>query len=45
MVDTTAVREYLLGLQGRIVAAFEEEDGTPFRRDGWQRPAAATSAT
>jgi coproporphyrinogen III oxidase len=39
MVDTTAVREYLLGLQGRIVSAFEEEDGTPFRRDGWQRPA------
>jgi coproporphyrinogen III oxidase len=39
MVVTTAVREYLLGLQGRIVAAFEEEDGTPFRRDGWQRPA------
>jgi coproporphyrinogen III oxidase len=38
-VDTRAVREYLLGLQGRIVAAFEEEDGTPFRRDGWQRPA------
>jgi coproporphyrinogen III oxidase len=33
------VREYLLGLQGRIVAAFEEEDGTPFRRDGWTRPA------
>jgi coproporphyrinogen III oxidase len=38
-VDTRAVREYLLGLQGRIVAAFEEEDGMPFRRDGWQRPA------
>ena len=36
---TTAVREYLLGLQARIVAAFEEEDGTPFRRDGWTRPA------
>ena len=35
---TTAVREYLLGLQGRIVAAFEEEDGSPFRRDGWTRP-------
>ena len=35
---TTAVRDYLLGLQGRIVAAFEEEDGTPFRRDGWTRP-------
>ena len=39
MVDTTAVREYLLGLQGRIVGAFEEEDGLPFRRDGWTRPA------
>ncbi len=36
---TNAVRDYLLGLQGRIVAAFEEEDGTPFRRDGWTRPA------
>jgi coproporphyrinogen III oxidase len=36
---TAVVREYLLGLQGRIVAAFEEEDGTPFRRDGWTRPA------
>ena len=36
---TNAVREYLLGLQSRIVAAFEEEDGTPFRRDGWTRPA------
>ena len=38
-IDTTAVRNYLLGLQGSIVAAFEEEDGLPFRRDGWQRPA------
>jgi coproporphyrinogen III oxidase len=37
-VDTRVVRDYLLGLQGRIVAAFEEDDGTPFRRDGWQRP-------
>jgi coproporphyrinogen III oxidase len=36
---TAVVREYLLGLQGRIVASFEEEDGTPFRRDGWTRPA------
>jgi len=34
-----AVRDYLLGLQARIVAAFEDEDGTPFRRDGWTRPA------
>ena len=38
MVDTAAVREYLLGLQGSIVAAFEAEDGMPFRRDGWTRP-------
>jgi coproporphyrinogen III oxidase len=37
--NTAAVREYLLGLQGRIVAAFEAEDGLPFRRDSWQRPA------
>ena len=44
MVDTAAVREYLLGLQGRIVAAFEEEDGLPFRRDGWTRPAGGYQA-
>jgi coproporphyrinogen III oxidase len=37
-VDTAAVRDYLLGLQNGIVRAFEEEDGLPFRRDGWQRP-------
>jgi coproporphyrinogen III oxidase len=39
MVDTAAVRAYLLGLQGSIVSAFEAEDGLPFRRDGWTRPA------
>ena len=39
MVDTAAVRTYLLGLQSSIVSAFEEEDGLPFRRDGWTRPA------
>ena len=39
MIDTAPVRAYLLGLQARIVAAFEEEDGLPFRRDAWQRPA------
>jgi coproporphyrinogen III oxidase len=38
MVNTAAVRHYLLDLQSRIVAAFEEEDGLPFRRDGWTRP-------
>ena len=39
MVDTAAVRAYLLGLQRDIVAAFEDEDGQRFRRDAWQRPA------
>ena len=39
MVDTVAVRSYLLGLQSHIVAAFEAEDGQPFRKDGWTRPA------
>ncbi len=39
MVDTAAVRGYLLGLQDRIVSAFEAEDGLPFRSDGWTRPA------
>ena len=39
MIDIAAVRQYLLGLQQGIVGAFEAEDGLPFRRDGWQRPA------
>jgi coproporphyrinogen III oxidase len=39
MIDTAAVRTYLLGLQARIVADFKAEDGLPFRRDAWQRPA------
>ena len=33
-----AVRDYLLGLQERIVAAIEEEGGDVFLRDAWQRP-------
>jgi coproporphyrinogen III oxidase len=37
MIDTLAVRQYLLGLQGRIVAAFEAEDGKTFVSDGWTR--------
>ena len=37
MIDTAAVRSYLLGLQGRIVAAFEAEDGKAFLSDGWTR--------
>ncbi len=41
MTDTTAfgpVRQYLLGLQGRIVDAFQAEDGKTFISDGWVRP-------
>jgi coproporphyrinogen III oxidase len=43
--DTSAVsafhpfREYLLGLQRRIVGALQAEDGKAFVSDGWQRPA------
>ncbi len=38
MTETRAVREYLLGLQQRIVDAMEAEDGHPFLRDHWTRP-------
>jgi coproporphyrinogen III oxidase len=38
-VDTAAVREYLLGLQQRVVLSLEAEDGQPFLTDAWQRPA------
>src|SRR5580765_5336482 len=36
-VDAAAVRAYLLGLQARIVAAFEQEGGDAFLVDAWQR--------
>ncbi|MBX9629918.1 MAG: oxygen-dependent coproporphyrinogen oxidase [Burkholderiales bacterium] len=36
-VDAAAVREYFIGLQRRIVAALEAEDGRPFRLDSWTR--------
>jgi coproporphyrinogen III oxidase len=39
MIDTAAVRGYLLDLQGRIVGALQAEDGKPFVSDGWTRPA------
>jgi coproporphyrinogen III oxidase len=32
------VKTYLLGLQTRLVEAFENIDGKPFLRDGWERP-------
>jgi coproporphyrinogen III oxidase len=40
-IDSQSVREYLLGLQQRIVGAFEALDGKPFRRDAWEKPADA----
>lgn len=37
MNTTDPVRDYLLGLQGRIISAMEAEEGLPFRRDAWVR--------
>jgi coproporphyrinogen III oxidase len=37
-VDTQSVREYLLGLQRRIVERFEALDGKPFSADAWEKP-------
>ena len=37
-VDGQAVREYLIGLQQRIVDRFELLDGMPFRADPWEKP-------
>jgi coproporphyrinogen III oxidase len=38
-VDIVAVHEYLLGLQDRLCAAVEAEDGVArFAEDAWQRP-------
>jgi coproporphyrinogen III oxidase len=34
----SAVRDYLLGLQERIVSKFEALDGKPFLADEWKRP-------
>ncbi|MEO8526609.1 MAG: oxygen-dependent coproporphyrinogen oxidase [Caldimonas sp.] len=36
-MSTVIVREYLLGLQGRIVAAMEAEGGDAFVSDSWRR--------
>jgi len=38
MIDTTAVRHYLLGLQETIVSTMQAEDGKTFVSDGWTRP-------
>jgi coproporphyrinogen III oxidase len=36
-MDVAAVRDYLLGLQTRIVSELERLDGKSFRRDNWTR--------
>ena len=36
-MQTQAVRDYLLGLQGRIISALEAEDGKSFITDHWVR--------
>ena len=36
---TTAMREYLLGLQQRITSAISEIDGQTFLSDSWEKPA------
>ncbi|MEN9626913.1 MAG: hypothetical protein RJA10_139, partial [Pseudomonadota bacterium] len=38
-MNTLPVREYLLGLQSRIVTTMQAEDGKTFLSDGWTRPA------
>lgn len=37
-MDTGRVKDYLIELQSRIVAALEGIDGKPFRKDAWDRP-------
>jgi coproporphyrinogen III oxidase len=37
-MDVGAVRDYLVGLQARIVERLEAIDGRAFRRDEWTRP-------
>jgi coproporphyrinogen III oxidase len=37
-MNSSAVKDYLLVLQRRIVAALESLDGKPFREERWERP-------
>jgi coproporphyrinogen III oxidase len=37
-MDVGAVRDYLVGLQARVVECLEAIDGRTFRRDEWTRP-------
>ena len=36
-MNTAPVRDYLLGLQDRIITALQAADGTPFVEDRWVR--------
>ena len=38
-MKTDDVRTYLLNLQDRIITTMQAEDGQPFVRDAWERPA------
>ncbi|GGC85040.1 oxygen-dependent coproporphyrinogen oxidase [Undibacterium terreum] len=38
MTDSVSVKNYLIGLQARIIAALEEVDGKHFITDSWDRP-------
>jgi coproporphyrinogen III oxidase len=37
-MDAERAKAWFIDLQSRIVAGLEALDGTPFRRDGWDRP-------
>ncbi|MEW5887661.1 MAG: oxygen-dependent coproporphyrinogen oxidase [Pseudomonadota bacterium] len=43
--DSAQVKDYLLDLQSRIVAALEAFDGQPFRMDQWDRPGGGGGVT
>jgi coproporphyrinogen III oxidase len=38
-MDAQAVKDFLIGLQSRVVARLEQLDGMAFRREAWERPA------
>lgn len=38
MIDSQAIRAYLLGLQDRITDAISALDGQPFATDAWEKP-------
>ena len=38
MIDLVRLHDYFSGLQKSLVARLETLDGTPFRRDAWDRP-------